>query len=111
MAKGRKPGEPIVRLDAIPLSPLNQRFRAGIRDRPRGMDKLDITPDQGTAGQRIAMSIFTDMVNAGQTFQQAIAAVYFSGLSHAVSILQEKEKMYAAEIQRPEPGKTTSPKE
>jgi hypothetical protein len=68
--------------------------RPGGRHRmtPIAMDRIDwLTQDQVEAAQRIALSIFTDMSNANFSLREALAAVYFSGLSHAVSVIT-KEK-------------------
>lgn len=65
--------------------------RAGGRFRltPRNMDRADLTTDQVAASQRIALSIFTDMSNAGFSLRESLAAIYVSGLDHACSVLTE----------------------
>lgn len=37
---------------------------------------------QTEAMERLAIEIFTDMVNAGKTFQEALGAIYLSGLEN-----------------------------
>lgn len=54
---------------------------------PIDMDKTDITEEQSEAAQRIALSIFTDMSNNGFSLRETVAAIYLSGLSHAVDML------------------------
>ena len=54
---------------------------------PIGMDRSDISVEQNEAAQRIALSIFTDMSNNGFSLREALAAIYVSGLSHAVSVM------------------------
>jgi len=49
------------------------------------MEGMDV--DQIEAMDRIALGIFTDMTNAGRTFQETLSAIYLSGMSHAVSVL------------------------
>lgn len=49
---------------------------------PRDMSKLRMTEEQLEWLHRISMSLFADCVNVGVPFQDAIAAVYLSGLDH-----------------------------
>jgi hypothetical protein len=57
---------------------------------PYNMDRCNVTADQNEAAQQIALSIFTDMSNASFSFREALAAIYLSGMQHAVSILQDE---------------------
>lgn len=55
---------------------------------PKGMHRVEgMTRDQNDAVQRIALEIFCDMSNAGYPLAQIVAAIYVSGLEHAVKIL------------------------
>lgn len=54
----------------------------GFRVRPIGMQTIAMTDEQRQCMESIALSIFTDMTNAGATFQQALASIYLSGLQH-----------------------------
>ena len=58
----------------------------GKRRPPYGFDSIPATPEQLEALERIAVSTFADMVSNGQTFQAALAAVYCSGLIHAMEM-------------------------
>lgn len=71
-----------------PIHPSWQRHLKPIR--PYNMERIECTPDQAAAMDRIALGIFTDMVNAGATFQEALSAIYVSGLSHAVAVEQQR---------------------
>lgn len=51
--------------------------------RPYGMARMDLPPDQRMFIEQEALEIFTVMVNGGATFQQALAAIYLSGMSAA----------------------------
>jgi hypothetical protein len=50
---------------------------------PRGMASMDMAPDTRMFVEQEALAIFTDMVNGGATFQQALAAIFLSGMSAA----------------------------
>jgi hypothetical protein len=45
--------------------------------------------DQFEALQRISMSIFADCTNVGVPFQEALAAIYLSGLQHGQELSKE----------------------
>ena len=64
----------------------------GKRLRPYNMDRLEgITPDQIEVVERISLSIFTDVSNAGYSLREALSAIYLSGFTHALDIKREKE--------------------
>ena len=61
------------------------------RGNPRGMDKMSL----GSRSQREfiesqALDIFASMTNGGCTFQQALAAIYLSGMSAGAGVMKEK---------------------
>lgn len=61
------------------------------RSRPRNMERVNL----GSRAQREfiemqAMEIFADMTNGGCTFQQALAAIYLSGMSAATHAMKER---------------------
>ena len=58
----------------------------GRRRMPSGFGEQICTADQRELLERLALEIFASMVNNGQTFQAALAAVYFSGIQHAAEI-------------------------
>jgi hypothetical protein len=49
---------------------------------PARMKVVEIPDDLKMDITKIALSIFTDCVNSGKTFQDSILAVYLSGLDH-----------------------------
>jgi hypothetical protein len=57
--------------------------------RPWGMDHILTDNATRETVERIALGIFTDMTNAGRSFQQSLAAVYLSGLKHAADLSRE----------------------
>lgn len=54
---------------------------------PRGMTRTRLTEEQAYFLDRFALSIFTDCVNAGRTFQEAITAVYLSGMENGIAAI------------------------
>lgn len=73
---------------------MNATIRPTIaRGKPRGMEQIRL----GSAAQREfiesqALGIFADMTNGGCTFQQALAAVYLSGLSAGARAMRGKDE-------------------
>ena len=49
------------------------------------------TKEQNQACQEISLSIFTDMSNNGFSLRETLAAIYISGVSHAVSVLNDEQ--------------------
>lgn len=64
----------------------------GVRPRPQGMSAMPISSEQRMCVEGIALSIFTDMTNAGATLQETLAAIYLSGLDHAQSVIEEPRR-------------------
>ena len=52
---------------------------------PVDMSRVNLPREHMERLQNIAIRIFTDCVNAGTTFQDAILACYVSGIEHGVS--------------------------
>ena len=46
------------------------------------MTSVELPNEIKLAATEMALSIFTDCVNTGKTFQDAILAVYLSGIDH-----------------------------
>jgi len=71
------------------LRALNDSVKWPIK--PKDMAQLrGMTHEQIAALQDMALSIFTDTVNAGHTFQAALSAIYLSGMQHATEIAKEE---------------------
>lgn len=49
------------------------------------MKRAPIDDEVREAFEEIALEVFADMTNAGATFQQALVAIYLSGIQHAVA--------------------------
>ena len=60
-----------------------------MRITPINMEKLCTTLEHREFLERQSASIFTDMVNSGQSFQAALAAIYLSGMENAVALMNE----------------------
>jgi len=56
--------------------------------KPRGLSFAKISPEASALTQTEAVEVFTAMVNAGKSFQQALQAVYISGMSAANEVLK-----------------------
>ncbi len=61
----------------------HSRLRRQTLPRPYGMDRVDMEPDTRMFIEQEALDVFTTMVNGGATFQQALAAIFLSGMSAA----------------------------
>lgn len=71
-----------------PLKPIQMRARLNMtpnRLTPNRMERMAVTEEQAEAIDRTALGVFSDCVNGGLTFQEALAAVYLSGVNHAIS--------------------------
>lgn len=53
---------------------------------PRGMTRARLTEEQCHFLDHFALSIFADCVNAGRTFQEALAAIYLSGMENGIAM-------------------------
>lgn len=62
------------------------------RNRPRNMERVQIPRAQREFIETQALGIFTDMVNGGCTMQQALAAVYLSGMGVGVHTMREVQR-------------------
>lgn len=51
---------------------------------PIGFGTMPVSDEQREMLERLSLSIFADMSNSGHAFQAALAAVYFSGMQHAL---------------------------
>ncbi|MAH45971.1 hypothetical protein CMI37_09070 [Candidatus Pacearchaeota archaeon] len=61
-------------------------LRKGIRIKPKNMSYLNISDqDAQDTLTNIALDIFVDCTNAGIPFQDALTAIYLSGLDHGVN--------------------------
>lgn len=70
-------------MSATAIEVLHSSMRGRSRA-PIGFGSQEMPHEHHDALQRIALSTFTDMINNGNTFQDAIAAVYYSGIVHAL---------------------------
>lgn len=58
----------------------------GFQRTPRNMARMPVSWEQRDTFTKIAISIFTDCSNVGVGFQDALLAIYLSGLQHGSSI-------------------------
>jgi len=68
-------------VDGYSIYPIHRSI-SGIRRRPRKMDLITMPEDLKASLNNIALSIFVDCVNVGIPLQDAVLAVYLSGLEH-----------------------------
>jgi len=61
----------------------------GKRILPRDMDRAKMDRDNYEGAVNIALSIFADCTNVGVSFQDALLAIYISGLNHGATITKE----------------------
>lgn len=60
--------------------------------RPLGMTRSNLPPEHREFLEDLSLGIFTDMVNAGATFQQALSAIYVSGMQNAIAAGSERQQ-------------------
>lgn len=70
------------------LEPQHRAAR-GRRISARGMSHMLVQPQHLALIEKISLEIFEDMVNAGHTFQEALSAIYFSGVRHTLELQKE----------------------
>lgn len=68
---------------------LYRRARHAAALRPQNMDRVAMPDHLRTGLTDIALKIFTDCANVGVPFQDALLAIYLSGLQHGAAINQE----------------------
>lgn len=71
-----------------PLHPVHFSVR-GRNVIPRDMERFPCEPEVHDALTRVACNIFTDVSNAGHSFQDALTAIYLSGLMHGAHVKGE----------------------
>lgn len=70
------------------ITPLHYSLRspAQHRRRPQKMASMRLPHDLSAAATGVALEIFADCTNAGLPFQDALLAIYLSGLEHGRAI-------------------------
>lgn len=71
-----------------PFHQSKRKFLPPVRDKSFGRVYAD--PQVIAGVEKIAIDIFTDLINAGQPLQVVLAAIYVSGLQHAAEAAKEK---------------------
>lgn len=72
------------------LRPLHHSVLRSRVYQPRNMARCSMSADQREFIEGQALSIFTDMVNAGCSLQQTLAAVFLSGMNAAMEASHER---------------------
>ena len=72
-------------------SSIRAMLAKGLKFKPRNMSRIRLDHEQNEVLQRVSMEIFVDCTNVGVPFQEAITAVYLSGLNHGSEIRKELE--------------------
>lgn len=62
----------------------------GLRRQPNNMERFSMPPEMKEGLVNVALSIFTNVSNAGHPFQDALLAIYLSGLHHGASLNNAK---------------------
>lgn len=57
---------------------------------PHNMDRVSMPHEDKAALTKVALAIFADCVNVAVPFQEALLAVYLSGLQHGAAITREE---------------------
>lgn len=74
-----------------PLEPVHHSVAAArVRVRPQCMDGVRVPHEMRAALSKVALDIFTDMTNVNRSFQDALLAIYMSGLAHGSEIAREQ---------------------
>lgn len=68
------------------LNPIHSSVMKKRTIRPHDMERIAVTTEQRETVERVALGIFTDMINAGATFQETLAAIYISGAKHMAAV-------------------------
>lgn len=69
-----------------PLYPAHRSIiQARILPRPQGMEPIRIPDEIRETLTGIALDIFTDVSNSNRSFQEALLAIYLSGLHHGAA--------------------------
>jgi hypothetical protein len=63
----------------------------GQRRTPINMHRLPVSHDQAAALTEMTLEIFADVCNSGRTFQEALTALYLSGLQHGMELSRREE--------------------
>ncbi len=58
---------------------------------PREMELTKLPTDVRQSMEKIALEIFTDMVNSGASLQQTLTAIYLSGIHNTLAALKEEQ--------------------
>ena len=66
--------------------PANGLYRA------HGMTFQALDDGSREFAQEMALSIFTDMINAGKSFQSALASIYLSGINHGLNDMNGRDE-------------------
>ena len=56
---------------------------------PAGLTHIEVSQEQVEALESVALDVFTDMTNSGATLQASLAAVYMTGIQHALTMRKE----------------------
>jgi len=59
---------------------------------PPGLTSISLPRAERELMERVALDIWTAMVNQGRSMQDAILAVYLSGINHGASAAEEARK-------------------
>ena len=73
------------------LNPVHHSVRKRGKIKPNNMARAEMSAEQYETLLNVALKIFADCSNVGQSFNDAILAVYISGLEHGARSNMEIE--------------------
>ena len=71
------------------IKPIHQSLTKSRNKQPKDMQIMSLPTEVRMTIEQTAIDIFADMTNAGCTMQQALAAIYLSGLQHGAEMSKE----------------------
>ena len=74
-----------------PLRPMHKSMRGSQfwSRTPPQMSAIQVDDETKTRATEFALSIFTDCINSGKTFQDALLAIYLSGLENGIEAITD----------------------
>lgn len=97
---GRRPLQP----QPTPLRAPHHSVRGKLR-KPHDMSCMTLPLEVREAVENLVLEIFTDMANAGYPFHECLAAIYVSGISHAIEIGKEEATVNHEQKEQPVEGR------
>jgi len=79
-------------MSAPTLHPLHHSMRNHvIRRTPRDMSSVHLDHETGETLTKVVLAIFADCINSGKPLQDALLAIYLSGMNHAIEARKDNQ--------------------